>query len=1186
VTAALSDGGAIYLEPAKSISIRAFAGRGCSAIDECSFGWFHVDSNDEGFLQFNDSSGISGNCGHSTFHTFCGENSRKIPIGVLDLNSSLNSAVTWASAIDIGERRGVQMLYSRFYSNGVCNMFVLYISEEMSEICYCLEFYNNSVTSGDEYKGLISVFCNFQFTDCVFMNNNVDALVGKHPNSEGLVVKLVRCIFNDWPTWGTLNVVLETQSCIKKDDIGFPMDFGVCAVNPDFYCLRYECDGNCPSQVEIADCVFYRLGSDQIKGGAVSVSNQQCTFRLLRCQFFQCRANTEGGSVRAYCLDITVLSFFGVESAVSGHASNCDLQARNSQTERNQLNESTALQGSGPYGTFHIHFSSYQDGMGAVISSVNATLNQGTGSYLPASVLLLTQSRLHITQFCQFYSNYPYALVCLSDVSAAIEGFRCIDFVNNTHSGSNGDTGSLIFSAVNCSFRDCFFVKNSGEWLAGCFSHTSPLPTIIFLDCVFDADMKDSFNSVVLELISCDVRNDPTILIDRPTCPAMAATPTPAASPDPTVSETPIPTPVPSVTDTPNPSVTETPVPSVTETPLPSVTETPVPSVTETPFPSVTETPLPSVSDTPTPSPIATPSIAFRASAELPATIDIRHSASLAETGAWTLSDCFWASRTYLLSSPISLSSGFPSTTDLQFSSFFHPSGGFSDSNSYFLSQGFGNSIGHDASAGFTLSTDWPSSNVWKWTNGFGATSFLSNSQAIQMSASLSETGRFNLSPAILPSGSLPISAGIVASWTARASDVYTTSNGFWVTQDFSMSERRTASAGVGHSRPFGATRAWDLPPDPTSSKKFVASAPIVHSNSIAETANLAESELAPESSVLPNSAPIGASQPIDFSGRIGMTQVINPTNPVPFSRVNLWTEIFMPESKGLRRTKAFDASRIASLSQKLGATFGLDVSIMLESMPIENTKPMSRSAVVDPTDHLSPSGHFSHSDNVIASNAIGPSDRFDTAAIMVGSVFHQDSDPLTASSKQAPTSGLSRSSDFHVTGQVDASESIANSRRIAVSEPFARSAKPPKSFVHRQSRSHGHSSEGAASAGFSGSAVVGDLGRGKGSPSEPSFLWIGIGAAFGVLVLAGIVALLLLFVRRRQTTNPERAIAILTRRQQAKLHIGNLTCPMDLGTTSIRWSFPTIQRIPWMPSRTRWERARACRRKDASWQQ
>jgi hypothetical protein len=152
-------------------------GRDCAAEGEAAFCAFTLKpTSADGNIEMNESSGLGGHCNTGTFRPQSTTAPRP-PFHVQALNASFNHATKRGSALDIGNRPSLNLLFCCFRSNSPANTVVIWKSDHASEAFHCLEFANNSVNSevDTEFKGMIcvnpiqSVKC--EFHDSAFVGN-------------------------------------------------------------------------------------------------------------------------------------------------------------------------------------------------------------------------------------------------------------------------------------------------------------------------------------------------------------------------------------------------------------------------------------------------------------------------------------------------------------------------------------------------------------------------------------------------------------------------------------------------------------------------------------------------------------------------------------------------------------------------------------------------------------------------------------------------------------------------------------------------------------------------------------------------------------------------------------------------------------------------------------------------------
>jgi hypothetical protein len=482
-------------------------GTGCSAPIQCSFCWIQLNPSELAVLELNESRWSGGSCERSTVRAFAEVGAVDCPINLVSLNSSFNRVIEtgWGSALDVGRRSFLRIEFCRFHSNSPANTIVLWESQLASETYHCLEFFNNSVTSPPtiDYHGLIALFHYCWFVDCDFVQNNVDVLIAgirsKNPDQH---VALVRCIFDQFPTWAPTEpefaIILETQACVSGETKSAPIDLGSCPIDPRFYCLPHRCGTTCDDLVVIVDCVFLECeakAQSGPSGGAIYCDDGDSQFQILRCKFLWCTAEQDGGGIAFAGRDIDVSRCFAQGCSAGVWASFCHFAIPSTEHGTVVLNESATLSCNGNQGIIRIYFATRAaTGLPAVVSSVNATGNQATSR---GTGLSFAQSYFKMAQFCQFSSNFRTAVLLLYD-GTANDLFQCLNFFNNTCTGTDSYSRGAFSVFGVCTIRGCLFVGNTIEYLASRFSDASGDFAVSFIHCLFDrADISWSYNIVV-----------------------------------------------------------------------------------------------------------------------------------------------------------------------------------------------------------------------------------------------------------------------------------------------------------------------------------------------------------------------------------------------------------------------------------------------------------------------------------------------------------------------------------------------------------------------------------------------------------------------------------------------------------------------------------------------------------------
>jgi hypothetical protein len=213
---AAESGGSAWLSVSRARLNAVFADRCWSP--QQSFGDLNLNSAHDNSNEVNDTALVSGWSERSSLHLVIWGSSVVHPIKVIYLNSTLNFATQLGSGLDLGDRRNFSLSFCHFTSNSPSNTLTLWkAASNLTDVYHCLEFYNNTVTSGQgSAMCLIYAGNPCEFQDCAFVKNTLGFLLGQSDAESPVPVRLVRCIFDAWPDWQTLGVSWETESCAEK----------------------------------------------------------------------------------------------------------------------------------------------------------------------------------------------------------------------------------------------------------------------------------------------------------------------------------------------------------------------------------------------------------------------------------------------------------------------------------------------------------------------------------------------------------------------------------------------------------------------------------------------------------------------------------------------------------------------------------------------------------------------------------------------------------------------------------------------------------------------------------------------------------------------------------------------------------------------------------------------------------
>jgi hypothetical protein len=272
------------------------------------------------------------------------------------------------------------------------------------------------------------------------------------------------------------------------------------------------------------------------------------------------------------------------------------------------------------------------------------------------------------------------------------------------------------------------------------------------------------------------------------------------------------------------------------------------------------------------------------------------------------------------------------------------------------------------------------------------------------------------------------------------------------------------------------------------------------------------------QSKVLLISPTVADSSAMELSVSLDDSQVIGATERLGLSKVHSVTGEFAPNSNRFERTVSLRITQQMTESDNGPQTRDFAVSILLNSVVIGETNHLSGSDALTKSAEPQKSAQLSGSSQITGSNAIVQTQELRTSPTIRASVILIDSTPLMPSSEPTASLVFIGPSDNVVASQNLTDSPILKSRAFEGSATL----KATSRFSPRQTPSE--TAEGTPLV-FQSSAQFQDRNKGKGSPSNPTTVWIGLGAAFGAALLLALLVLLVLFVRRERTpTNPVSA--------------------------------------------------------------
>jgi hypothetical protein len=202
-------GGAIFAI-CKSALISRLAGEQYCYADEGGVFFIEIGSSRTGAIHLNNSYGFDARAGAACFYTQYREYDSSDNIQVVQLlNATQLIGTRYCSTIWVGTHYALLMHYCIFVQNSPFNTLVIEDAYPIDTFT-CLQFVQNHAYQDSARPGLINVNVSCVFRSCLFVANNLLALVGGPPGS---TVWFENCIFDTEWYVATLGVVAVTKKC-------------------------------------------------------------------------------------------------------------------------------------------------------------------------------------------------------------------------------------------------------------------------------------------------------------------------------------------------------------------------------------------------------------------------------------------------------------------------------------------------------------------------------------------------------------------------------------------------------------------------------------------------------------------------------------------------------------------------------------------------------------------------------------------------------------------------------------------------------------------------------------------------------------------------------------------------------------------------------------------------------------
>jgi hypothetical protein len=226
-------GGCVFIGPFKSSYVFGFSGTNCSVSSDSAFCHFRM-----GNFHLNESVGTQGTSSVNSFSLHCPTTTGAGCITVVQsIDGTFNALRNWGTGFSINHYYSLLFQYCLFDSTGPGNTLGFGQGTFTTDVFSCLAFLNNTVksiasTNAGSWFGMICVYWDCQFRDCVFIGSTIDYLISltipTTDTGKRFSVRCFRCVFHQEQFSTTRNATLISEGCAVRADGAITSNIAEC----------------------------------------------------------------------------------------------------------------------------------------------------------------------------------------------------------------------------------------------------------------------------------------------------------------------------------------------------------------------------------------------------------------------------------------------------------------------------------------------------------------------------------------------------------------------------------------------------------------------------------------------------------------------------------------------------------------------------------------------------------------------------------------------------------------------------------------------------------------------------------------------------------------------------------------------------------------------------------------------